>query len=469
MPRSLVAGVARPACSKPDHARGRVWLFGYYGRSGYHQRPRFLCVPPRTRKGEEPAWVKHAFVERLPRRQASAEHPLGQACQSCWHLPSQDEGPQTGRHFRLTVREAALTLVRVGEGLTLRSSSYKAREHAWPSADPRLPADVSDHAQLAMNYLDAFGDEIYSRYAETEWPEAVILDASPQREKDIKESGAKKQGGKRVFAILGAYGYPNGLTGGGKLWRLAVHGAEDQVEWERFLTSMRGQPRWVVCDGSSAIANAVRAVWKGTVIYNCEWHIAHSGEEKLRPVELGGRYSDLVRLVRRSVMGPAEWSELEMAVAQLPAAPRRLDRWMRTQRRALPRLWSRRVEDMPCGAGPLEQAFEEINRSFRHRRFRFRNLGRLERVLAMMLLAHNKVADERRFAEIISDYLDRQPVSESVGRWRNLADPKGTGSSVRELAKQAAQRIAQEKALTAQRQAHERAARAWAKGQPILA
>jgi len=86
-------------------------------------------------------------VERLPRRQASADHPLGQACHSCWHLLSQDEGPQTGRHFRLTVREAALTLVRVGEGLTLRSSSYKAREHAWPSADPRLPADVSDHAQ----------------------------------------------------------------------------------------------------------------------------------------------------------------------------------------------------------------------------------------------------------------------------------------------------------------------------------
>ena len=113
------------------HVPGLDRLFGYYGRNAYHQRPRFLCVPPRTRKGEEPAWVKHAFVERLPRRQASAEHPLGQACQSCWHLPSQDDGPQTGRHFRFTVREAALTLVRVGEGLTLRSSSYKAREHAW--------------------------------------------------------------------------------------------------------------------------------------------------------------------------------------------------------------------------------------------------------------------------------------------------------------------------------------------------
>lgn len=87
-----------------------------------------------------------------------------------------------------------------------------------------------------------------------------------------------------------------------------------------------------------------------------------------------------------------------------------------------------------CGAVgwrtcPTAQAFEEINRSFRHRRFRFRNLG----------------------------------------RWRDLADPKGTGSSVREMAKQAAQRTARGKALTAQRRAHDRARKAWEKGQPIFA
>jgi hypothetical protein len=88
-----------------------------------------------------------------------------------------------------------------------------------------------------------------------------------------------------------------------------------------------------------------------------------------------------------------------------------------------------------------------------------------------MLLAHNRVADERRYAEIIAEYLEGQGpgFGASVGRWRNLADPKGTGSSVRELARQAAQRIAREKALTAQRQAHERAAKAWVKGQPLLA
>lgn len=125
---------------------------------------------------------------------------------------------------------------------------------------------------------------------------------------------------------------------------------------------------------------------------------------------------------------------------------------------------------MPYGSGPLEQAFDEINRSIRHRRFRFRNLGRLERVLAMMLLHLNHVADERRYAEIIAGYLLRHghDFRTLMGRWRRFADPKPTGSSVRELAKQAAIRIRTEKALEQQRQLNRRLARAWQRGQPIL-
>jgi hypothetical protein len=448
-----------------------VWLFGHYARNTHYQRPRFLCAPPRTRNGQRPAWKRHAFVERLPRRQPAKTHPFGQSCENCWHVAAHHEGPQAGTHFAFTVREAAQTLIRVGDGLTLRSSSRRTRADAWPSSDPLVPPRVSDHAQLAMNYLDAFADEIYSRYAETSWPEAVILDAAPQREKDTKAGGAKKQGGKRVFSVLGAYGYPNGLSDGGKLWRLAVHGAEDQVEWERFLASMPGKPRWAVCDGSSAIANAVRAVWgPAVVIYNCEWHIAHSGEVKLRPGELGDAYAPLVAVMKQCAQGPAEWSELERGVAALPDAPPRLTKWMRRQRKALPRLWARRQPDMPRGSGPLEEFFDELNRSFHHRRFRFRNLGRLERVLAMMLLAHNRVANERRYAQIITSYLesDATDFRDAVGRWRRLADPKPTGSSVRELAKRAVQRIAADKALEAQRQLNRRLASAWHKGQLIF-
>jgi hypothetical protein len=154
MPRSLVAGVARPACSQPDHARGRVWLFGYCGRSGYRQRPRFLCVPPRTRKGEEPAWVKCAFVERMPRRQASDEHPLGQECQSGWHLPSQDEGPQTGRHFRLTVRG--------GLDPGLRRRGADAAEQQLQGARARMAVGRPAAARRCER-PSAVGDELPSR------------------------------------------------------------------------------------------------------------------------------------------------------------------------------------------------------------------------------------------------------------------------------------------------------------------
>jgi hypothetical protein len=185
MSRPLVQGIARPSCPQPEHAGGRIWLFGHYARNGHHQRPRFLCVPPREANGRRPTWKRHAFVERLPRRQPAATHPLGRSCQSCWHVAAHHEGPQTGSRFSFAVREAAQALVRVGEGTTLRHSSYKTREHAWPSADPRVPADVSNHAQLAMNYLDAFAaaSRIPSRLAHrcASWPSRRRCGSEPRR------------------------------------------------------------------------------------------------------------------------------------------------------------------------------------------------------------------------------------------------------------------------------------------------
>jgi hypothetical protein len=165
--------------------------------------------------------------------------------------------------------------------------------------------------------------------------------------------------------------------------------------------------------------------------------------------------------VKRSAQGPDEWADLERAVARLPDVPPRLEKWLRRQRKALPRLWARRIAGMPYGSGPLEEVFDEINRSIRHRRFRFRNLGRLERVLAMMLLHQNHVADERRYATIITDHLLRcgDEFSALTGRWRRFADPKPTGSSVCELAKQAAVRIRAEEMLSQQRQLNRRIAK----------
>jgi len=118
--------------------------------------------------------------------------------------------------------------------------------------------------------------------------------------------------------VIGAVAFER-LKAGGKLWRLAVDGTEDQYEWERFLGSMPGEPRRVVGDGSSAIAKAVRAVWPGAVIYDCEWHVARSGAEKLRPAELGDAYQPLLWLVQRSAEGPDEWADLERAVRSFVA------------------------------------------------------------------------------------------------------------------------------------------------------
>lgn len=60
------------------------------------------------------------------------------------------------------------------------------------------------------------------------------------------------------------------------------------------------------------------------------------------------------------------------------------------------------------------------------RRFRFRNLGRLERLLGLMLLELNRTADERAYARIIRDSLASNggSVRVAVQRWRALADAR---------------------------------------------
>lgn len=460
MPARLTQGVIRPDCPDPQHADGRTWLGGFYARNGYHERPRWWCAPPpATQPDEAPAWKRHRFIETLRRRHGSDDHHLGKRCETCDHEPGHHEGPETGRGFSFTIGEAARALLSAGEGLTYRTTSHKTRRHARPQRAGDTDA-WSDHPQLVMNYLDAFGDEIYSRRAETSWPEALILDALPQHETDTMTGGAKKKGGRRAFSILAAYGIREGK---GKLWRLGVYGAEDAYEWERFLRTMPGEVRWVVCDQAGAIAKAARAVWPGVVIYNCEWHISQAGLRWVRPTQLGDRYAEIVKLVEACTQGPDELDALGAALATLPEIPPSLARWYERQRRKLPELWAKRQPGLPRGSGPLEERLDRLNTMLGERRSRFRNLGRLERLLGLMLLELNRTADEREYATIIHDSLEAHggSVRAALKHWRALADPRRFGSSIRELTKQAEERIACEKALAEHRTINRRIERAW--------
>lgn len=459
MPARLTQGVIRPDCPNPQHAGGRTWLGGFYGRNGYHERPRWWCAPPATQP-EASSWKRHRFIEALRRRHGSDDHRLGKRCETCDHEPSHHEGPETGRGFSFTIGEAARALIRAGEGLTYRTTSHKTRRHARPQREGDTDA-WSDHPQLVMNYLDAFGDEIYSRYAETSWPEALILDTLPQHETDTMTGGAKKKGGRRAFSILAAYGFRGGK---GKLWRLGVYGAEDAFEWERFLRTMPGQVRWVVCDQAGAVATAARAVWPGVVIYNCEWHISKAGLRWVRPSQLGDHYTEIVELVKACPQGQTELDALGAALATLPEIPPSLARWYERQRRKLPELWAKRQVGMPRGSGALEERLDQLNTMLGvRRRFRFRNLGRLERLLGLILMELNGTADKRAYATIIRDGLAAHGGSARVllKHWRALADPRRSGSSIRELTKQAEERIAREKALAEHRRINRQIERAW--------
>jgi hypothetical protein len=170
--------------------------------------------------------------------------------------------------------------------------------------------------------------------------------------------------------------------------------------------------------------------------------------------------------------GQTELDALGAALATLPAVPPSLQRWYDRQCRRLPELWAKRQPDMPRGSGSLEERLVELNRMLGgRRRFRFRNLGRLERLLGLMLLELNRAADERDYARIIRDYLVAHggTIHAVLANWRGLADLRSSGSSVRELARQSRVRIAREKALAEHRKINRQMERAWRAEQRRLA
>jgi len=456
MPRPRIATAYRPPCSLGHN--GDVWLDGFYGRRAFHERPRFVCVPrldPATRKrptlhadGSKP----HKFIEPLPRRHPNAKHPHGGgACEECEHVLERHEGPQTARGQQFTIREAAKTLVAVGEGRSLRVASESERTSAQRvKTNTWNQAIASKHGQLSADQLAMFGTVVRDALLGEEWPDAVALDETSFQLTITEDDG---QGGKvshtGSVSVLGVYGYPAG-RGSGRAVRLAARGGEDRIEWEAVLRAQPGQPTWVVCDQGKAVIAAVKRVWPKATIYICEAHIRMLGEKELA-ADGRDRFDPLWRALPKAVADRAAWLALEQAV--LAAGATRTLAWIRRTRPLLERQWAVRDESRPLSIGGLETVFREVVRRLGDRRFVFRNRTRLELVFDLMALDLAKQANELRYREIIRKHLLAH--GGRPARQRRSLDDKA-GSSLRQAVISVEARLAKRRAQNAATQ------RAWA-------
>lgn len=309
MPRPRARTGERPRC--PNGHDGDVWLDGYYARGQFHERPRWVCLPrldPATRKRpplHRDGSRAHKFVEPLPRRHPTANHPLGgHTCAECERVLDRHEGPQTARRQIFSMREVANALVEVSHGRSLRKASAGTRDSAQ-----RLITDAwgqrrpSRHGQLTADQLAMFGTIVRDELMPDTWPDEVALDESSVGI-TLTETDAK--GRKHTHAtslyILGVYGYAAG-KGSGRAIRLAARGGYDKVEWEAVLRSRKGEPSWVVCDGGKAVKAAVKLVWPNAMIYTCEGHLKMLLEDNLAADGHVGMIRSRMDCRRRSPVG----------------------------------------------------------------------------------------------------------------------------------------------------------------------
>jgi hypothetical protein len=402
MPKPRILTARRPPC--PKGHQGDVWLDGFYGRDGHHERPRFRCVPrvdPGTGKrpplhvdGTKP----HPFIEPLARR-----HPTSGAaahfCEECEHLLDRHEGPQTTRGQAFTIREAVGALVQVAQGTSMRRASRDAREAAdrlttslWGMLRP------SGHGQLASDQLAMFGTMVRDALIPTPWPDAVALDETSF---DVVITDVSPSGSKTSFpgtvSVLGVYGYPHG-RGSGRAVALAPRGGGDAVEWLAVLRSRPNEPTWVVCDQGKAVMAAIKAAWPDATIYVCEAHLRMLAEKRLA-ADGFDRTSVLWKAMAGAIGDRARWERLE-ADAHAAGAMRTLA-WMGTNRRLMERQWAVRDPNRPLSIGGLETVLREVVHRLGDRRLVFRNQSRLELVFDLMGLEMAGLATERRLREII--------------------------------------------------------------------
>ena len=430
--------VVRPPC--PRHPGSRVRLDGFERCrwSDAHRRPRYRCVT-------EPGTGGHSFSVPVAVRQPTGHHPdAGAACPACQHVYARHEGVSTGRDFVFGQAEIARLLVRVGEGMSLRTASAHLREHVLRSA----LSGPSRQANLAVNYLDAYAPAVLAELHPTRWPRVVVLDTTTLFTRGFRarsdDPAEARTGNLRAGTILVAL---DGERRRSTPCLMSVAGAKDTWSWRSFFERLAGAPEVVVADLDPAIARAVRDAWPGAIVVASRHHIAVQIRERARADGVPERIRLEVPLASRRALpwtgervrrfgphplheaaldalrGPLEWAAfLALVERHVPADRLALRSWIATHEPLV------RLGAIPLSTGALEGAIGEWLAPLRRRAGRWQNARRLNVVLGLMTLRARGDAREARYTRILRAVFaaagNRSHVGadEPISWWRTFHD-----------------------------------------------
>lgn len=294
-----------PVCPRLGHESHRVMRDGRYGSP---PRQRFRCVgaflDPDTGKRR----LFHRFTPPMPRLMAAEG-----TCDTCDSAVATHAGPVTPRTYGFPIREVAAAFVAVGTGASYARAADRARA---ATGRPRMGGDRG--GALVAEWLDLLAPVVLEQYAETTWPETLLLDKTWFMVEN-PATGTVQQ----AFAVLGAYGYP-AASGEGparpRLWGLWATPRATARDWEEFLRSLDTSipPRLVVSDGELAIQTAVRAVWPELpgpslpmpFLYRCEYHLIENGKQAMGRDNIHGHASFMRQELVGAFHSTVRWENL---------------------------------------------------------------------------------------------------------------------------------------------------------------
>lgn len=366
---------------------------GTYGRA--QPRQRYRCTAPDG--------TFHRFTPPLPRERS--HDGVCDACDSTVHAHA---GPVVSRGYQHRLRLVAEALVAVGRGVSYTRAAQRARVAAG-----RDPLEGDSAGQMVAEWVDAWAPAIVAAYAETEWPETLVLDST-----DFWWTNARTNTRRREFAIQVAYGYTGPRAG--RIWGFRASPTSQAHDWVRFLSDLNlpAPPASVVADDDLAIAAAVRRMWPVApgpslpqpFLMACEHHLRERAKAALetdRAHAGRGRWMRRLDTAFRRAEGWDEFHDATSALGASAAWSAANDAQLRLQasvRHLLP------AHHSTAGA---EAAAHRLRNLYEQRSFSLRNAARTNLLLGLTRLHLNNLDDVNAYHRIL-----RQAAEAGHGRPR---------------------------------------------------
>ena len=216
--------------------------------------------------------------------------------------------------------------------------------------------------------------------------------------------------------MLAAHGYPAG-TLKGRSWSLRATPNRRALEWEKFLRSLPGEPRLVVCDGDTSILAAVARVWPHAFVKRCEHHRRERAKLAMRRNGLDGYGTSEMTLLDEALHSPRGWTNFKKDVRGTA-----IGEWVRQQNRVIT-IQVRRRASLPQHhtTGAIDPDLSRIRDFMDPRAFCYRNAERTTRMLDLVRLRLNRCDDPRIHARAFRAHLDA--IGGRLGRQGVIRDP----------------------------------------------